>query len=226
MHSGSTSGLTRAAGYSFIIGAILALVFMLHHPGISADNTAGALAELRAESAISAWVHGLLMLVLLAVWLGGYGLTRLLGWNRVLPVAGLLLFTLGTLGYCIAAITSGFITPRIGELYAGAPAGQMEYARMLVSNNWLINQAYANAGLIGSSVGVTLWSLALCLGNSGWQKAAGVIGLFAGLVPVVLLFSGHLSLHITGMTAVVVIQGVWYVVCGGVMLRGRLPEPD
>lgn len=219
----SDSRLNPTAGWLWIVGAILAIAFMLHHPSMSSHETSELLAELRDEGAISAWVHGLLIVVMMGWWLAGYGLTQRLGNHCVLPVLGLQMFSIGIFGYSIAAIVSGFISPEIGRVFADTSIVQMEQGRNLLRISWAVNQTFANIGLVASSIAIVVWGSAL-LSRSGVARLAGILGIFAGVVPLLLQFSGHLQLHIVGMTMIVVVQGIWYLLIGVLMLWGPLHD--
>ncbi len=219
----TTRQLTTAAGYALIIGSILAVVFMSHHPSIAADGLVERLQELKAEAAMAAWVHGLMILVIVAWLYGAWGLSARLGLNRALPPLALILFSLGCLAYMLAALVSGFVVTELGVYYAGGSPEQMQQAPGFLRAGWIANQALANAGLIGTSLAIAMWSLTM-LGIGGRLRWLGLLGLLASLMPAVLLLTGHLSLHVTGMTLVVVAGGLWFVITGLVMIRGKLPR--
>ncbi len=223
MNTLSESRLIPAAGWLWVVGAVLAIVFMLHHPSTSSHETAKMLAELRDKGMLSAWVHGLLIVVMMGWWLAAYGLTVRLGHHRLLPVTGLLMFSVGIFGYSLAAIASGFVAPEIAEIFAGTSTAQMEQGRNLLRISWVVNQAFANLGLIGTSLAILAWGGAL-ITHTGVARVTGVLGIFAGVLPVLLLLSGYLHLDVTGMTMVVVLHCVWYLIIGIQMLWGPLHQ--
>lgn len=218
MNSTSTQTMDQAAGIALMAGAVLALVFMLHHPSTAAEDFAAALAELRAEGATARWVHGLLIVVMSGIWFGGYGLSSNLGLNRPLPLLGLLAFSLGTLAYFTAAMVSGFIVPHLGDVYSGSSPERLEHARALLTLTGITNRVFAGAGVVGTATGILAWSLAL-LPRPGGGRWIGAFGLAAAIVPAALLLSGHLRLHVTGMTLVVAAHGAWYLLAGWHLLR-------
>lgn len=217
------SRLIPAAGWLWVIGAVLAIVFMLHHPSTSSHGTAEMLAELRDEGMLSAWVHGLLIVVMMGWWLAAYGLTIRLGHYHLLPVMGLQMFSVGIFGYSLAAIASGFVAPEIAETFAGTSAAQMEQGRNLLRISWEFNQIFANIGLIGTSVAILVWGCAL-IRRAGIARVAGVLGVFAGAVPILLLLSGYLHLDVAGMTSIVVLHCAWYLIIGVQILWGPLRD--
>lgn len=223
MHDTRPFQLDRVAGFALMGGALLAVFFMLHHPSTSSGEIGAALAELQAEGALSAWVHGMLIVVMIGIWFGGYGLTVRLGTRQVLPPLGFLLFGLGTVAYCLAATVSGFIVPRIGSEFANSSPELMEQARGMLMLSGITNQAFANAGLIGTSAGILCWSMALAKRTS-WARWAGVFGLIVSVLPALLLLTGQLRLHLTGMTLVVVASSAWYLLIGALLVLGRVNE--
>ncbi|MDX1555532.1 MAG: hypothetical protein R3212_05850 [Xanthomonadales bacterium] len=223
MTNQASKDINRTAGMVLVTGAVLAIAFMLHHPSTGGDSFAAALAELRDEASLSGWVHGALIVVMSGIWFGGYGLSLDLGIKQPLPALGFLAFTLGTLAYAMAAMFSGFITPHIGDVFAESTPEQMEHARALLSLTGAANQAFANAGLIGTAVGILAWSLAL-VSSAGLGRWVGIFGVLVSALPAVLLLTGHLVLHITGMTLVVVAHGAWYALGGVLLLRGGVQK--
>lgn len=225
MYASPTRVLNRATGIALIAGSILALAFMLHHPSTSAGDLASALEEISAEGNLSGWVHGLLMVTMTGIWFGTYGLTACLGTSRPLPVFGFMLIGLGTLAYLLAASVSGFIVPAIGADYAGSPAAEMEHARALLDLAGTANQVFASAGVMATAAGILAWSLCLVLrpGSSRW---IGVFGIAVSILPALMLLTGHLRLHVTGMTLVVAAHGGWYLLAGWYLAfrSGRLSK--
>ncbi len=223
MHTLSNSRLNPVSGLALMAGAVLTIVFMLHHPTTSAGDLSGVLEEIQHEAAVSAWVHGLMIAVLAGIWFGAYGLTVRLDAGRALPSLGYLLFSLGVLAYMLAAVVSGFIVPEIAAHFGGSQAAEMQQAPGFLAAGWAANQAFANAGLIGTSLGILCWSIALLV-HQKLARIAGLIGILVGLFPILLLLGGHLRLHITGMTAVVVVNSIWYLMIGALMLWGELKQ--
>jgi hypothetical protein len=224
MNASSTGALNRATGIALIAGSILALAFMLHHPSTSAGDLAAALAEISAEGKLSAWVHGLLMVTMTGIWFGTYGLAVCLGTSRPLPVLGFMLFGLGTLAYLLAASVSGFIVPAIGADYAGSPAAEMEHAHALLDLAGTANQVFANAGVIATAAGILAWSISLAL-RPGSGRWIGVFGIAVSILPALMLLTGHLRLHVTGMTLVVAAHGAWYLLAGWYLAFGQGKSP-
>ena len=223
MNTTPDTQLNQAAGITLMAGAALAVFFMLHHPSTSSSELGAALGEIRDEGAISAWVHGMLILVMVGIWFGAYGLTRRLGAERALPVLGFMFFSLGTLAYCLAAMISGFIVPQIGLRFADAAPDQMQQALGLLRLSGVSNQAFANAGLIGTSLGIMVWSCVL-LAQRSITRLTGAFGMAVGVLPAIMLLTGNLTLHLAGMTAVVVAHSTWYLLVGALMVWGPLKK--
>lgn len=223
MNTTSESRLTRAAGYALIIGSVLAVVFMSHHPSTESSGLVERLKELEAEASLSAWVHGLMMIVIVAWLYGAYGLSARLGMRFALPPLGLILFSLGSLAYVLAALVSGFVVSELGVYFAGLNSEQMQLAPALLRAGWIANQALANAAVIATAMAIAIWSLCL-LRLGGRLRVLGMLGLLAAVLPAGLLLTGIFSLHVPGMTAVVLANGLWFVITGVVMIRGKLPS--
>lgn len=211
--------LHRSAGITWIACGLLSIAFMLHHPSIGSDTLPERLQELSNKAMISAWVHGLLIVLMTGLFYGGVGLSQRLGLQRTLPVLALILFGLGTLAYMLAAIVSGFITPDLGEYFNRHPE-QLASAESLLRAAWAANQAFARAGLIATAAAMTCWSAALC-SQPGLRRWVGLAGLLLALIPAALLLTGHLALQVTGMTATVIAVSVWYMLAGFWLMRSR-----
>jgi hypothetical protein len=82
----------------------------------------------------------------------------------------------------------------------------------------VLNRSCANAASVAMSAGIGCWSVAL-LRESGLWRLSGGLGCAVALIPAVGLLSGAMSLNVFGMSAVVVIQGVWYVAVAVLLLR-------
>ena len=97
----------RAAGAVLIGGSILEIGAMAHHPSVHAHDIAAVLVQLQALSAVSAWVHGVLIALLLSVF---FALTEF-AWQRGItrPAirAGLIAYAAGVVAMLGAALVDG-----------------------------------------------------------------------------------------------------------------------
>ena len=207
-----SGGLDRSSGWALVLGTVLSVFAMAHHPSAGASGAAARLAEMAREATLSGIVHGALIALMLVVFFGLVGLAGVLGFGLGRVRAGLIAYSAGVVCMIGAALLSGFIVPALAGSYAGSP----ETAEALVpifSLCFRANQALAEVGVVAQSAGIFFWSWVL-LGRSGWVRGVGWLGLGAGAVPILGLLSGRLHLDVHGMLAVVVLQALWTIAVG------------
>ena len=105
-----TARSAQAAGALLVGGSILEIVVMAHHPSVHAHDMAAVLVQLQALSAVSAWVHGVLI-----------ALIKIADYATVIP--GVALFVLGALVFVLAAMQSSFDAREVWEKIDWADEG-------------------------------------------------------------------------------------------------------
>ena len=210
----------RAAGALLIGGSILEIAAMAHHPSVHAHDLATVLVQLQALSAVSAWVHGVLIALVLTVF---FALTEF-AWQRGItrPAirAGLIAYAAGVVAMMGAALVDGFVTPRVAILAEGLGAADLSITAQLLHLCILFNQALARLGAVAMSVGITAWSVDLVRG-AGAERALGVFGVAIGLGSAGALILGALQLDVHGMMLVLLLQVIWTTGVGVLLLRTR-----
>jgi hypothetical protein len=220
-----TAKSARAAGALLIGGSILEIAVMAHHPSVHAHDVATVLVQLRALSAVSAWVHGVLIALMLTVF---FALTEF-AWQRGItrPAirAGLIAYAAGVVAMMGAALVDGFVTPRLAILGAGLGAADLSIMAQLLHLCMLFNQALARLGAVAMSAAIIAWSLDLLL-RAGLERALGVFGVAIGLGSAGALILGALQLDVHGMMLVLVLEVIWTIGVGVLLLRTRnVPQP-
>ena len=211
MNTDYDSKLKLTAAIALLACALVSVVFMFHHPYTEAHTLSERLAEIKAESAISAWVHGVLIAVMLGLTYGLYGVKIHVGERHPLSVFAFICFVFGMLTYALAATISGFISTEIGVIFAETTAEDMQLARRFLQLSWVGNQSLSYMGLISTSVAIFLWSL-LLIKKTGFARITGVMGLIAGVLPLSLWIFGSMRLNVSGMHFVVIVDAIWYVI--------------
>jgi len=213
----------RAAGALLIGASILEIGAMAHHPTAHAHDMAALLVQLQALSAVSAWVHGVLIALMLTVF---FALTEF-AWQRGItrPAirAGLIAYAAGVVAMLGAALVDGFVTPRVATLSTGVSATDLQVTAQLLKLCMLFNQGLARLGAVAMSVGITAWSLDLVRGAGG-ERALGVFGVAIGLGSAGALILGALQLDVHGMMLVLVLQVIWTIGVGVLLLRIAQPH--
>ena len=212
----------RAAGALLIVASIFELLAMAHHPSVHAHDLATVLVQLQALSAVSAWVHGVLIALMLIVF---FALTEF-AWQRGItrPAirAGLIAYAAGVVAMMGAALVDGFVTPRVATLSTGVSATDLQVTAQLLKLCMLFNQALARLGAIAMSAAIIAWSLDLLL-RAGLERALGVAGMAIGLGCVAALIAGVLQLDVHGMMLALVLQAAWTIGLGVLLIHHPMP---
>jgi hypothetical protein len=214
----AASASTRAAGAILIVATIGEIFAMAHHPHPAPADIAALAQEILAIAGLAAWVHGILIGLMLLI---AYGLSEfvlLAGATRPLIRAGTIVYAAGVVLMIGAALVSGFVDAGIVRSLGIPPASAGPILQALLMFCGVLNRTCANASAVAMSVGIGCWSIAL-LRESGLRRLIGGLGCAVALLPVVGLLSGALHLNVFGMSAVVVVQGVWYVAIALLLLR-------
>lgn len=208
------------AGVLLMLATLLSVVAMAHHPHVTAPDITQAIQQLKDMAELAAWVHGSLIgLMLLSFWcLTEYSLRR--GVEKPLVRAGLVFYGAGVVAMIGAATVSGWLTGRVATLVPNPGDTDLHVMAMLINFSGAMNRTLADLGAVAMSAGILAWSLGL-LRDRGWTRAVGALGVPVGLAPAVLLISGGMHLDVGGMTAVVVIQGIWNMALGVLLVARR-----
>ncbi len=151
--------------------------------------------------------------------LGAFALARRLDSPDRLALLGLAIYSLGLVAVTIAPAISGLVgTEILRHIIARGADG--EQWRTLMSYNSLINQAFAKIFVVASCSAVALWSLTI-VKSRVLPVAIGIYGLLMGLVVVIALISGALSLDAHGFGLVIFSQAIWFIVVGILLLRSK-----
>ena len=209
------------AGVALVAATLLSVLAMAHHPALTTPDITQALQQLKDLANLSAWVHGVLIaLMLLIYWcLTEYSLRR--GVGKPLVRAGLVSYGAGVVAMIGAAVVSGWLTPRIAGLLPNPTEADLHVLALLLNFSGSMNRVLANLGAVAMSAGILAWSIGL-LHDKGWVRAVGGLGVLAGLAPALLLISGGLHLDVRGMMLVVLIQGVWNIALGVLLIVDRV----
>jgi hypothetical protein len=87
---------------------------------------------------------------------------------------------------------------------------------------WEANQALARLGVVAAGVAFLLWSATLVRGGGLAGKALGVLGIVAGVVPMVLLGAGILKMNLSGAILIYAGQAAWMALAGLYLGSGRM----
>jgi hypothetical protein len=209
---------SRWSGGILVAAAVLEVVGMAHHPTVRTHEISRAIDEIIQAAYLSAVVHGALIACMLAV---AYGLSQfVLGRGLARPVirAGAIFYAVGVLLMIGAALVSGFVVGSLMSLTPHQTPADLAVNAQLLTLCRVLNQTCANSATVALSAGIAFWSFDL-LRERGALRWLGVLGLLIAAIPASALILGLLHLDVQGMSAVVLLQGLWYIGIGLIQLR-------
>lgn len=196
----------QIGGWALIGAAAASILAMAHHPA-------------NYHSAIGPLVHGTMILLLLVIAFGFATFVLDRGPARPAILAGAIAYAVSTFANLGAGTINGFIAPTFAH---SDPAIAQEILRLC----WAANQALAWLGVVTASAAFLFWSLDF-LRRPGAARLIGLTGLAAGSVPTILLFTGMLSMNVTGAAIIYAAQVGWGALVGLHMLaEARPPRPS
>ncbi len=215
-----STGATPAVGVALMVAALLEIPVMMHHPSVRAPDVAQSIVLLRQVASVSAWVHGLLIALMLICF---FGLTEFALWRgirRPLIRVGLIAYGFGVVAMIMAASVSGFITAVVAARVPATTATDLSIAGGLFIFCGVLNRAMANLATVLMSAAIIAWSLTF-FRRAWFERVLGVVGIAVGVWTFMAQVTGALQLDVHGMLLVVVLQSVW--VAGvGLLLRMQL----
>jgi hypothetical protein len=217
---GSAHDAARGAGVLLIAATIFEVAVMAHHPSVKTADLAFAIEKLRTMVALSAWVHGTLIALMLV---GYYSFTQFAsrrGLQRPLVLCGFIAYTAGMFALIAAALIDGFVTPRVVLPTTILGSGDIHITGQILVLCSLLNRAAADLGAVAISVGITAWSFDL-LPETGLPRAAGMLGVLAGLASATILILGVLELNVHGMLIVLILQALWALAVGTLLVTRK-----
>jgi len=214
----------RLGGGALVAGTVGLLVTMGLHPHGHELADPG---RFEHAARVTAAVHALGIASMPLLFLGGIALTRRTDAPNRLALAALVVYGAALIAGALAATVSGLIVPDlVGSMLEASSEQRAGWEQMLEFSH-LLNQACARLLVLGESVAIGLWSLALLRGStrsSALARGAGVYGLVSAGAVFLLVASGHVRLDVHGFGAIVLAQGLWTVLVGVFLWRvERLP---
>lgn len=212
---------SRTMGALLMVTTLLSAVVMAHHPHVSSPDLAVVMQQISDLAEMSSWVHGILIALMLTVYLGLTEFALLRGVERPLVRAGLIAYGAGMVAMLGAATIDGFITPYLPELLQKGGDQDPHVIAALINYSSLMNRSLADIGVIAMSAGIVCWSVGL-MHSAGWPRIVGVLGILVGLSPAIGLLAGGYHLNMHGMLGVVLVQAIWNMAVGGLMVAGKV----
>lgn len=191
----------RIAGGVLMLAALGIVAMMGHHP--SSFHAIG----------LGRFVHGA-MIALVGVTAYGFAhLALRMGVEKPAVLAGLVAYGIGALGGIGAGTINGFVVTGL------VARGVTDHNLLLFA--WESNQALARIGVIASGVAFLLWSSDF-VRRPGWtSRGLGALGIVAGILPILLLWSGMLGMNLAGAILIYGIHAGWIALAGLYLWSGR-----
>lgn len=209
------------AGGAIIVSAALAVAAVAHHPTLThATSREDVLRQIVRLSGLDEAVHAIVIVAVCGLLYGLIAFAVRRGLRNDAVLAGLVAYALGTVFAIAAALIDGFVIPAIAARYAAAPRPSADLAPQLLALCAIAIQVATKTWLIATSFAVLAWSAGF-LRQRGMLRLLGAGGIVVtAAMLVVLAFAGNVNTHSLG--AVVLLQTLWYVAVGALMLRGEL----
>lgn len=219
------AGATRIAAWVLIAAPLLEIATMAHHPSISSAQPAQIVTQLLALAALDAQVHGILIGLLYAGLLAVMQFATERGLTRAAVRCGLLAYAAGVIIMTPAGLVDGFIVPRVALVLPRIAPAEPALIAQFAAFAMLFNQAFAKCAVLLMSAGIAAFSLDL-VRDARFGRALGIFGLASALGCALAIGTGWLPLNVHGMSAVVLLQALWTVGAGALLLCGaRAHQP-
>ena len=212
---------SRNAGILLVAATILAAAAMAFHPSTTSHDIAQVIEQIAHMSDLSGLIHGLLIGLMLAVLYVFTEFSQRRGMTLPLVRAGFIAYGIGVLAMIGAAMISGFVIAQVASLTPHVAEADLQTSGSLIILCSVLNQTFASLGVVLMSVAIVLWSLDL-LRSPQLARHLGMFGLLIGLLPLAALAFGALHLNVHGMTLVVLLQSVWNIGVGLLLIRGAV----
>jgi len=203
-------------GLALIIGTVAQVATMALHPtGAGAVASPQALAQ---EMQVLVAVHALALLSVPVVVFGFVGVTRRLGYERSEALFALIVYVFSAVAIMFAAIADGLVNAVLIPQTVGAGEPALQTLKAALAYNFQFNQACAKVYVVGSSLAIFFWSIAL-IKVGIFERVVGMFGWFVALAALVGLLSGHVRMSAHGFGLIILLQAVWNIALGVSMFR-------
>lgn len=208
----------RLGGVALIIGAVTGMITMTLHP-VTGGGHPITPAQFEKLATLMIGVHVLAIAGVPFSFLGALALTRRLDSPERLAITGLVVYALALVAVMIAPALSGLVGTEIIR-HMIAQGGGNEQWRTLTVYNHLINQAFAQIFVVGSSAAIVLWSFRIVKSRM-LPIALGFYGVLLGPAIVIAMATGQLHLDVHGFGLITFSQALWFITSGVLLLRTR-----
>jgi hypothetical protein len=189
------------------------IITMVSHPGGKI-----APAEVDHVARMLIVVHSLALASIPVIFLGAWGMSRRIGGADRSAWAGLVLYALASVAVMNAAVCDGLIAPTLIRKIVAATPETRDVWQTLMNFNFQMNQAFARAYAVGSSLAVVLWSVSI-LRCRALGRGVAVYGCILGAVTAGGIVSGYLTPDRHGFAMLIFGQAIWFLVVAAEMWK-------
>jgi hypothetical protein len=208
------------AGIIIAISTLTSLFMMMHHPTVTTKGMAGQVAEVQHESLLNNAVHGSLILFVMLTLAAFSIFSNHRGKKHLAVSIAHLFYFVGSLSMVAAALINGFVYPDFLHGFSAASSQELVQLPMFKSLLWSANQTLGKLGVITMSVAIFFWSIDLWR-DEGMVKVAAAVGMIIGIGCSAAIIFGVITLNVTGMTQIVMLQGIWNLAIAYLMIRSK-----
>lgn len=209
------------AGTSLVVCSVLALALALHHPEI--HTASREFSEFQSQFASiqsgSAWVHGLLIVMLVVFTNGQYWLRKAHGEYRFLAVLGTGFYASGALSASLAAATSGFILP---DFIAGIDATDSVSTAMgelIIRMLNDVRDVFHHFSTAAVTIGILCLACALFAERRKTGTMLSGIALAVSSLTGIALVTHHIPPTVHGVTAFAIFLTLWNLLAAIILIR-------
>jgi hypothetical protein len=193
----------RKCSVVLIAGSVGMIITMIFHPHRMSP------AQLDRMVPMIVGTHSLALLSIPVIFLGALGIARWAGGRDRLAVAALVLFGFALVAVMNAAVMNGLVFPQAARQFVAGAEADRSFWKVILRNNFEINQAFARVYAVGAGLAILLWSASI-LKNRNAAKGIVSYGCVLGVVTAAGIFSGRLRPDVHGFAILVFGQAIWF----------------
>jgi hypothetical protein len=208
----------RKSGIALIAGSAAMIITMAFHPrGVTSPEEVDSVVRMLIA------VHSLALLSAPVIFLGAWGLSRRLNTPDRMAMIALVLYGFALVLVVNAAVLDGLVAPNLIRRIFDETGAARDFWHLAMKFNFEMNQAFARAFAVASSLAVLFWSVGI-LRRGVLSRVLGIYGCVLAPVAIVAIGSGYLTPNVHGFGMLVALQAIWFV-SAGVQLCS-LPQPQ
>lgn len=207
---------SRTVGILSIATGVASVILLAIHPADDAKTFAEMLRSEAANRLVDGIVHGGFIAVL-SLQLVCYSVfSARLGPARPASIAALVFLSAGAIFLSGSMVLDGLVTPAVAARYLAAPA-KLEYARTLFVLLGSLIGVLMPIGLMFLSAAIAAWGWTLS--ERGMSRAAGVLGMIAGGLLLVILGASFTAMNPFVLMGAIVANAIWATVTGVMLMQ-------